>query len=119
MARRRRLRHYLRVEERRTPAPEGTLLSQRLLREHRRLLFHFAFSQIALLWYVSQHRWFWAAVWAALMLSNVWALMCRAAGIRELPARTKRREEMTPREAFWLAVDPRDVFDRERRRSVR
>lgn len=71
------------------------------------------FIQAVVIWYAAVERWLMCAfvlLWGSVIY---WDLIKRAAGVPELPG--KRREDMTPREAFWLDLSA--VFERGRRRE--
>lgn len=95
--------------------PAGKAFARRFLVENKSMVAYSAVSQMAVVMNAARERWVWCALWVAVLTSNVWVLVRRAAGLPEPVAARKPREEMTPREAFWL--DPSAVFDRERRRS--
>lgn len=68
-----------------------------------------------LVWDAAQGRWFMCVMWLLFSGQHVWHLVERAAGVQEPVVRIRTREEMTPREAFWL-LGP-SIFDRERKHS--
>lgn len=86
--------------------------ARKFLAENRRLVFFAAFAQVFIVRYAAQERWLLCALNVVWLAALVWALVQRAAGIPEPVTRPKSREEMTPREAFWL--DPSTVLERKR-----
>ena len=90
--------------------------ARKFLAENRRLVFLAAFAQLLVVRYAAQERWIMCALSVVWLASLVWRLLQRVAGIPEPIPRPKLREEMTPREAFWL--DPSAIFDRNRSRPA-
>ena len=69
-------------------------------------------AEVMFVWNAGED-WFSSFFWALISGVTISTLVQRAGGVFEAPVR--RREDFTPREAFWL--DPSAVFNRERRHS--